>query len=210
MQQCCNKDLYLISNRKQKTIKNMKITIKDFLSLAIIATVLFTGCKDDPDPIVPNEEELITTVNYTLSPAGGGDDIVLSYTDLDGDGSGAAVIVGGTLSSQETYVGSLELLNETEDPAEDITLEIQEEDEEHQFFFEVTGADLSVAYTDTDADGNPVGLSTSVTAGAVSSGTLKVTLKHEPVKDATGVSDGDITNAGGETDIEVSFPINVE
>ncbi|HBK71516.1 MAG TPA: type 1 periplasmic binding fold superfamily protein, partial [Flavobacteriaceae bacterium] len=35
-------------------------------------------------------------------------------------------------------------------------------------------------------------------------------LRHEPNKSASGVSDGDITNAGGETDIEVIFNITVQ
>ena len=36
-------------------------------------------------------------------------------------------------------------------------------------------------------------------------GQFTVTLRHEPDKSAQGVSAGDITNAGGETDIEVSL-----
>ena len=35
-------------------------------------------------------------------------------------------------------------------------------------------------------------------------------LRHEPDKSAAGVSSGDITNAGGETDIEVSFNVIIE
>jgi len=74
-----------------------------------------------------------------------------------------------------------------------------------------------------DADGNPVGLSSTLTTGAAGSGTLTVTLRHEPMKSATGVTlrhepmksatgvaDGDITNAGGETDIEIVFPVDVQ
>jgi len=37
-----------------------------------------------------------------------------------------------------------------------------------------------------------------------------VTLRHQPDKGAIGVSDGDITNAGGETDIEVLFDVIIE
>jgi len=39
---------------------------------------------------------------------------------------------------------------------------------------------------------------------------VTITLRHEPAKDATGVSDGDITNAGGETDISVNFPVEIQ
>ena len=51
---------------------------------------------------------------------------------------------------------------------------------------------------------------TATATGAASVGTLKVTLRHEPNKSAAGVVGGDITNAGGETDIEVEFPIVIE
>ena len=48
------------------------------------------------------------------------------------------------------------------------------------------------------------------TVGAASNGTVVVTLRHQPDKTASGVSSGDITYAGGETDIEVSFPLVIE
>ena len=39
--------------------------------------VFFTSCDKDPDPI--NEEELITTLVYTLTPRDGGDIVTLSF-----------------------------------------------------------------------------------------------------------------------------------
>ena len=186
----------------------MKI-YKHTLFLLLGLGLFMASCSKD-DPEVENEEEVITTLRYTLSPSDGGDDVVLSFVDLDGDGGDDPVITGGTLSANTTYSGSITILNEQESPAEDITEEIEEEDEEHQFFFSTTVAGLSVAYNDTDADGNPIGLSSNLTTGEAGAGTLTVTLRHEPDKSATGVSDGDIANAGGETDIEVSFSIVVE
>ena len=41
---------------------------------------------------------------------------------------------------------------------------------------------------------------------AAGSGELQVVLRHEPDKFGANVSAGDITNAGGETDIEVMIP----
>lgn len=183
--------------------------LKNTVYLFLVASLVLTSCdKDDPD--IPNEEELITTLNYTLTPDGGGDVITLSFQDLDGDGSGAPVVSVGTMEANQTYTGQLDLLNESESPAESITEEIREEDDEHQFFFESTVTGLSVAYTDMDDDGNPVGLSTTLTTGDAGSGNLTITLRHEPVKTATNVSSGDITNAGGETDIEVTFAVEVQ
>jgi len=130
--------------------------------------------------------------------------------DLDGDGGVEPTITGGSLEANHTYVGLVGLLNESETPAENITEEILEEDLEHQFFFQSSISDLSVSYNDSDSEGNPLGLGTTISTGSPATGTLTVTLRHEPNKTASGVSDGDISNAGGETDIEVAFPIDVQ
>ncbi|MFK7935983.1 MAG: type 1 periplasmic binding fold superfamily protein [Saprospiraceae bacterium] len=181
-----------------------------FLTFALFATsLLFTACEQD-DPEIPNEEEVITTLNYTLTPEGGGAEVTMRFEDLDGDGGNAPEITGGTLAANTTYRGSLELLNEQESPAEDITEEVAEEDDEHQFFFSTTLNGVTVSYDDTDGDGNPVGLSTLITTGDADSGNFTVTLRHEPDKGADGVADGKIDNAGGETDIEVTFPVEVQ
>lgn len=181
------------------------------LSSIFISMLAIMSCSDDPDdPVIENEDEVITTLTYTLTPSGGGSAVVLQYRDLDGDGPEQPTITNGTLSAETTYSGAFTLLNETESPAESITEEIAEEDADHQFFFVSTISDLTVAYDDTDGDGNPVGLASTLTTGAAGSGTLTVTLKHEPNKSASGVSDGNIANAGGETDISVIWTITVE
>jgi len=135
----------------------------------------------------------------------------LSNRDLDADGPNPPVITSPELMANTTYQGSIELLNETESPAEDITEEVAEEDDEHQFFFQVIGnADIMVTYTDMDDDGNPIGINFTLTTGAASTGSLTIVLRHLLDKNAANVSDGDITNAGGDTDIEVTFPIVIQ
>lgn len=174
----------------------------------LILILLLASCKDEPvDPI---EEEVITTLNYTLTPVGGGSAVTLSFQDLDGDGGDAPTVTNGTLAANQMYTGSMELLNESETPSENITEEIEEEDEEHQFFFDSNVSGLEVLYNDLDEDGNPIGLSSTLSTGAAASGSLTITLRHEPMKSADGVSAGNIANAGGETDIEVTFTIDVE
>lgn len=179
-------------------------TIFKFLPF-LLFTAFVTSCSNDDDSPEPvNEEEVITTLTATL--VGGGSTVTMTYQDLDGDGPGAATInVSGPLSAATTYTGSLELLNETESPAESINEEIEEEVDEHQFFFSSTNNVGTFAYNDMDGDGNPVGLSFTLTTGAATTGSVTIILRHEPAKDAAGVSDGDITNAGGETDISVTF-----
>ena len=188
--------------------------LNKLLILLIIGFVSFSSCKkDDPvTPVIPNEEEVITTLTYTLTPAGGGTPVVLTFQDLDGDGGDAPTITDDAiLQANSTYNGSVGLLNETEDPAEDIGLEVLEESLEHQFFFQSSIQGLTIAYADVDELGmNPLGLQSTLTTGGVGSGSITITLKHEPSKDAPGVSDGDISEAGGETDIEVTFPIDVQ
>lgn len=183
----------------------------NLLSVIIPAAflVLMASCADDP--VIPNEEELITTVIWTFTPDGGGASVELRFTDLDGDGGDPPVITGGTLSGNTTYSAVLSLLNESMLPALDITDEIEAEGEDHQFFFELGGSlDLDITYSDQDDSGNPIGLRTSVRTGSASLGTIALTLRHEPDKSAAGVPDGDMTNAGGETDIEVFFDVEIQ
>lgn len=187
----------------------MKNRFKYLFAAPLIAAVSLTSCNTD-DPDIPNEEELITTLIYTLTPQAGGNVVEFRFTDLDGDGGDAPVITNGTLVANTTYDGAVMLLNESETPSEDITEEVEEEDEEHQLFYTVTTANATVAYADADSDGNPIGLATTLTTTGASTGTMMITLRHEPDKGATGVSGGDITNAGGETDIEVIFDVTIQ
>ena len=184
-----------------------------FLTLSLAIIGLAASCSNDDDNPTPvNEEEVITTLTMTFTPQGGGTAITLQTRDLDGDGPNAPdVTVSGPFATDTVYDASIVLLNETEDPADNITAEVQAEDEEHQFFFTVTGGVGIIDYADQDSDGNPVGLNSTFTSAMnVVNGTLTVTLKHEPDKNAAGVSDGDITNAGGETDIQAIFNVSTQ
>ncbi len=181
-----------------------------YLFVLITASLLCLSSCDDDDPVIPNDEELITTLTYTLSPTNGGADVVLSFSDLDGDGGNPPIITGGTLANNTTYTGTLALSNESESPAEDITAEIRAESEDHQFFFSDAGTNITIEYADEDPAGNPVGLITDVSTGDADVDVLTITLRHLPEKTASGVAAGDITNAGGETDIEVTFQVIVQ
>lgn len=187
-------------------MKNLKYI---FIINLIFSVLFLNSCKNDDD-IDIDVEELITTVTYTLTPTSG-DVVTLSFSDIDGDGGNDPIITGGTLQANMNYTGALDLKNESETPAESITEEIEEEDLDHQFFFSTDGGlDLTVTYNDEDSQGNPLGLGTNLVTGVASTGTLKVILRHKPEKAESGVSTGDITNAGGETDIEVTFDIVIQ
>jgi len=177
-----------------------------FFKYALLAsTLIFASCSDDDTPDPVNAEEVITTLTVTLES--GSDTVVMQYQDLDGDGPDAATVtVSGPLSNNTAYDASIVLLNETEDPAENINEEIQEEDLDHQFFYTVgSGLDVTTEYNSFDSAGNPLGLDFYLVTAGASSGGLTFTLRHEPNKPNTGLE-----NAGGETDIEVTFDITVE
>jgi len=189
-------------------------TIK-FFAIPVLCLALFASCSDDDDnPEEVNEEEVITRMIVTLSPDGGGTPIVLQIEDTDGeDGPAASVITpaNAMLSASTTYNGSIVLWNDTETPPENKTEEIEEEDDEHQFFYTASaGLNVTADYEDFDDDSNPLGLEFTLETGAASTGQLTVLLLHEPDKDAAGVSNGDPANAGGETDIEAEFNITIQ
>ncbi len=190
--------------------------MKHFKFLLVFGLLVsIASCSDDDDttPEIVNEEEVITTITVSLTPVGDSTPIVFRSQDLDGDGPNDAMVTFGTLTANTTYLGTVELLNELEDPAEDITEEVALEDDEHQMFYTpINGAESSimVMYTDADDDGNPIGLTFSLTTGDAATGNLSVVLRHLLDKNASGVAEGDITNAGGDTDIEVSFPITIQ
>lgn len=183
------------------------------LPLALIAVLSFNSCSSDDNSSQPvNEEEVITTVTVTLTPENGGTPVVLTSRDLDGDGPNAPVITStGTITALTAYNGTVSLLNELSNPADNISLEVEEEGADHQFFFSATGGlSGTFAYADEDENGDPIGLKFKFTASAnPQSGNLTVILRHEPNKSGENVSAGNITNAGGETDIQVTFPVSV-
>ena len=183
-------------------MKNLKL-----IALLVIPVIFSTSCSNDDAPV--NEEEVITTVTTTL--VGGGQTITLTSRDLDGDGPNAPVVtVSGNLVAGTTYTGSTTFLNELESPAEDITVEVEEEGADHQVFYQLPSTIGTVTYTDTDTNGKPIGLNFTLVAGTSgSTGTLTVTLRHDLNKSAAGVASGDITNAGGSTDAAVNFSVAV-
>ncbi|WP_339701346.1 type 1 periplasmic binding fold superfamily protein [uncultured Marixanthomonas sp.] len=185
-------------------MKNLKS-----VSILFFASLLFIACSsDDENPEPVNEEEIITTVTVTLTPDDGGTPVTLVTRDLDGDGPNEPVItVSGNLNANTSYNGDIILLNETEDPAENITEEVVEEAEEHQFFYTIAGGlNASTEYSNYDSDDNPLGTKFILSAGDASAGTLTFTLRHEPKKP----NDGTLGDAGGETDIEATFNVTVE
>jgi hypothetical protein len=182
----------------------------------LMKTALFIGlsfvlvnCKknkdDAPTPQSPNEQEQITTLHLIVKDGGVLVD-TFSFRDLDGPGGNAPTIETIELLENKSYTATLLLLDESKNPDVNISDEVAEEKNEHQFFYEVTTANLTVQYDDADDNGVPLGLETLMNTAGTNTGTLRVTLKHQPgVKPTTG--NGDITL--GDTDVEVEFDVNI-
>ncbi|MFT5686330.1 MAG: hypothetical protein ACI8RZ_007286, partial [Myxococcota bacterium] len=101
--------------------------------IAHIATLLLllSSCSDveehDHDH---HDQEVITTVTLTLTSQADGS--ILEYTWADPENDGDPVIDDVILLDAEDYDLSVSFLNALEEPAEDITAEIEDEGDEHQ------------------------------------------------------------------------------
>lgn len=189
----------------------MSNKLSSLLFTLAFALLFFSGCDDDDGPGGENMEELITTVNLVLTPTGGGAPVTFTFQDLDGDGGNAPVITNGTLAANTQYMATVALSNDSETPPEDITVEVVDEADEHQLFYAIeNGLALTVSYDDQDGFGRPLGIMTNIATAVPSTGDLTITLRHMPDKDAAGVNTGNIANAGGSTDIEVTFSVTIQ
>ena len=172
---------------------------------------------DDPEaPPCENEEEIIDQITLTFTPTDGGDPVVAIASDPDGPGPQDLVTEDIFLSENTEYELSLKLENTIE--GEDITEEIREEDEDHQFYFawtenlfsdpagdgNIDNSSDAVNYNDQDDNNLPVGLSTNwTTAASMNSGTFRLVLKHQP-----GIKSATSTVEDGGTDLDITW--NVE
>ena len=195
-------------------------TLKNIL-LALLAGLAIASCSKKDDIIAPpatvNEEEVITTVRLVLTPTVNPTAGVVTMQSSDNDGNGQnppVITFSGSLAINKTYNGEVFVLNELVLPAKNISAEILAEAADHQFFYKNTGtlpmfnyAPITIAPDNYDTNGKPVGFKTVFATGAAAStGSLTITLRHQGNKTLAGVAAGDITNATGETDFEVTFP----
>ncbi len=200
-----------------------------FLSavIAIAIVGVLSGC-DDNDPQKEDTPELITKATLTFAPSDGGSAVVVTATDPDGEGIQNIAVDGPVnLGANKMYTLTIALINELaapSDPGYDITGEVEAEGDEHQFFFSWTNEVFSnptgngnvdnrddvVNYTgglnSRDVNNRPLGLTTIWTsANSAVSGSLRVLLKHQP-----DLKSGTSDSSTGETDLDITFPINVQ
>jgi hypothetical protein len=195
-------------------MKNLK---KVSLYLAALLTLGFASCESE-DPEKENEGEVITDVTLNFQELNASNALVGSvFTFKASDPQGIEVgktptVQSITLTKGKKYQMTIEVKNSIEN--EDITKEILEEAAEHQFFFLGQVFDssfFSIQYA--DAGGVALGLKTIVTVSS-STGTnnsnMRVVLRHDLNKSFPGASSPTFANfaqAGGETDLDITFPV---
>jgi len=212
--------------------------ISYFALLSII--VLSQSCvkdKNKPAPATPpapiiDASELITSFRITFTDSASGSISSFLFRDPDGEG-GQPAYFGPTISSQsdsvielsanKTYYSEIILLDESKSPIDSISNEVDEEGQEHMFFYNngantilnpnnpyrifLNGSNVEITYSDLD-QGTPqrgIGLKTRVRTAATTAPfkyPLNITLRHQP-----GIKNG--TYSPGESDISVDFKLRV-
>jgi hypothetical protein len=173
-----------------------------FLLAASVALLGIQSCKkDDHDDHDHDENELITTVKISLTPASG-PVVSAKWKDLTPNEPSGQMVDTLKLDSGMVYTGKVELLDETKTPAVDISAEVKKEANEHLFVYKQvveTPKIVEVVITDKDSKNLPVGLEFTFTAINKGTGKLNVVLKHQP-----GEKNG--TPGPGDEDVNVEIP----
>lgn len=176
----------------------MKFKFAFFAFIAVL--FLASGCKKDPK----TQQENITKITVHLTGSGGFDQ-AFSWSDPDGGDTGNAsvdtiVIPAGTTDIQ----AHLRIFDESQNPALDISQEIEEEAAAHLFVYKLSGAAVAtIDYNDADANGKPLGLATKWIAGN-GDGSVNILLYHQPV------TKDDLMSPGGELDFDITFQVKVQ
>lgn len=192
--------------------------------MLIPLTFIMSSCEKD-DPVPEIDQELITNVTLMFTEVNESDEpiagtsFVVEAVDAQGiSGDSPQIATISSLLPGKKYLLDIELYNSIAD--ENVTEEIAEDDEEHQFYFLGTSlvgeaAFLTYNYNDMDGNGNPVGLQGYVTVNEtlqVNNGTFRVILRHDLNKDFSGANNPNFETfeqAGGESDLDITFQVSM-
>jgi len=191
---------------------------KNLLYVMAFVALAFTSCESD-DPVIENDGEVITDVtlsfqelNATGNPVGA----VTTFKASDPQGievGTSPTIDNVSLTQGKTYSMKIEVRNSIEN--EDITEEIIEEADEHQFFFlgsAFVGSPV-LTYQYADPSGKLIGVEGKVTVSTspgFNNATMRIVLRHDLDKNFPGATNPNFENfvqAGGESDLDITFPL---
>ena len=206
--------------------------MKQLTRIVPILLLVLSACSDVEDGADGHDghhhhdHELITTVILNFAAVEGDDVSATATADTFAGGVIADDIV---LSNATDYILTFEILNEEETPAEKVHVEIADEDDEHQLFFQGTAvrgpandnenAIVEQIYVDFDVNDRPVGLENEINTIEPGSGDFKVTLRHMPLQNgetiktdntAADVAEGGLGAIGGDNDFSIEFSLTVE
>ena len=179
----------------------MKIFLKKNLKYSfILGIIFFISCsKDDPDGI--NEQEFISNVVVDIASPDG----TIQTIDWDLSETNAESI---NLKPNSNYTVELSFENRS-DPTdiEDVTLEIIDEADEHQVFFEFADVSVSVTSAANDTKDGSRGVLLKSVWNASSSGTgiVRVYLIHQPTNFNATTREG----FGGFNDVAIDIPVTI-
>lgn len=179
--------------------------------LYVIGTAaLLMQCNKASQVEPTDENELITTVQLSFKESGVPTAQTFTYRDIDGDGGNPPTNFDKiVLKPNTTYTLSVGVLDESKSPAVNIGQEILAKADEHLFVFTpAPTALLSYQYGDKDARNFPIGLTGTITTGAIGTGKLKVQLRHQPPVGGAAVKDG--TAGPGSDDINLDFDLEIK
>lgn len=170
---------------------------------SLILLLTFTQCSKDEEPVVVNEEEQITTVILSFQKQGETTTNTVTWED-------GQTIPTISLDANSVYSAEISFLDNS-DPSDpdNITEEVIEEADEHQVFYQIQGVSLSIssASNDTsDSNSTPLLLNTEWETAAAGSGSVQVYLIHEPTNKGGNTRDA----IGGETDVQINFPVTIQ
>jgi len=173
---------------------------KTYLFYLPLLTIFIYSCsKDDPDAI--NEQEFISNVVISVTSPDGS----LQTIDWDLSETNMETI---NLKVNSNYNVGLSFENRS-DPTdiEDITLEIIDEADEHQVFFEFADVSIDVTSASDDTkDGSRGVLIKSVwNASSTGSGLVRVYLIHQPTNFNATTREG----LGGFNDVAIDIPVSI-
>ncbi len=200
----------------------MKNTLIFPLILLVSGLFIFSACEKEVEaPDEENEVEEFTNIEFIFTNVDDPNDETRGiWEDEDGFGPIEPVILQHpTFRPNTTYRLTFIMENRLVTPIEDLTDEILDEDDEHQFFFEFSEALFSnpegtgniqdrdglINYLDFDDNGIPLGLLTEWTTADPQTGAIfRAVLGHQP-----GVKSETSTWDSGDIDWDITFTIDV-
>ena len=203
----------------------MKTNMNNLLIACIVMLgIAVTSCSSE-DPEFETDQELITDVTllFTEVDAAGNltqNTFTVTASDPEGLETGVRPEIQAITQLQpgKRYRLDISLFNSIEN--EDVTQEIREDADDHQFFFlgsAFIGPNdfLTYEYGDQDQNGNPLGLLGYVTVSSTpgtNNGQFRLVLRHDLDKNYAGINNPSFTNfvaAGGETDLDIVFQVTL-